>query len=800
MSLLHRIGRFLRPALSRSNAKQCSHSKPYECYLLACAVLICGQVAADPAPDWVFDIEPGTWATVGENSLSDVDPADDPDANPEHPGSPPWNGTNGQSAMIGAWNGGAFATDFGRSGALIVYGGGHNDYWGSEVYAFDMDTLRWERLSDPYAGPFNWPYGSGSYPDGSAIPPHTYDYVEYHRGTQSFVVLKGQDELGPPSNNTTVSVAHLFDLSTRTWRRSQINSAATMHSGGTSCYDIKRDVLWTAGPYTSSGARFTKYDPKGTNPDDTVGTYTNYTEEPHSIEAVATCDPINDIYIYGNFRTGGEIRGRDLGNPESTRVVLNDTGNVPEKVKSSGWEWSPSRESIIYWGSGSGVYELKLSGDDWRNDPWVWTRLTDASNTLTPAINKNGVFSRFRLATYDDAEVAVAVTAVDGPVYAFRIPDGGASGDPIGGEPPSDFRNRAESIGVLYATNFDDVYIGNGTGVAALNATRSGIGNTAELIAEAHETPGRDQLIWDSNVKLSGGGALRLTRLPGDGGGTPASWSFRPNGVDGTTITEFYFQVAVRFSREDVAWRSDDPGSPKVIKFGQFFENGELVITHWKYSGFIGAVLNGSDFSGRAIPSSPDDSWLGEVRLAQGARYPTGGLDGLSKVESLRRTGPMRDNQGLFGGSEVAGDYSYRSGSGFLDERSSVINNGGFPNAWAKASGAVAWEPDEWVVVEAYVNSATQRALIWAAPYGQEPRLIINTDLSTNTLKANTDDHWRYIQLLNQSTNVEADSGRPDQHRWYDEIIVSKNPINFPGGYSVSESGAVKRPAPPTLN
>lgn len=66
MSLLHRIGRFLRPAPSRSNAKQWSHSKPYECYLLAGTILACGRAAADPAPDWVFDIEPGTWATIGK--------------------------------------------------------------------------------------------------------------------------------------------------------------------------------------------------------------------------------------------------------------------------------------------------------------------------------------------------------------------------------------------------------------------------------------------------------------------------------------------------------------------------------------------------------------------------------------------------------------------------------------------------------------------------------------------------------------------------------------------------------------
>jgi len=363
----------------------------------------------------------------------------------------------------------------------------------------------------------------------------------------------------------------------------------------------------------------------------------------------------------------------------------------------------------------------------------------------------------------------------------------------------ADFESRATSPGVMYATNFDSVYLGDGNAPATLEASRSSISNTEEMRLEAHETPGRDQFQWDAETKLSGGGSLRLTRLPEDGGGTPASWSFRPNGVDGTVYNEFYMQVAVRFSREDLAWRSDDPGSPKVIKFGQFFENGELVITNWKYSGFIGAVLNGSDFAGREMDSSPDDAWLGNLKIQQSAIFPSGRVDGLSQQATLQRTGPLRDNSGLFGGSEgIAGDYNYIPGSGYLDERPSVIAGGGFPNSWAKSSGAVSWEMDQWVVLLVYVNSKTRHAKIWGAVYGSAPRLLLDTDSSVNVLKANTDDHWRYIQLLNQSTNMEADSSRPIQHRWYDEIIVSKQPIMFPGGYGIN-AGSTVRPNPPKL-
>jgi hypothetical protein len=38
---------------------------------------------------------------------------------------------------------------------------------------------------------------------------------------------------------------------------------------------------------------------------------------------------------------------------------------------------------------------------------------------------ENGVYGRFRLARFADAEIALVVNRVDGPVYAFRLPDAG---------------------------------------------------------------------------------------------------------------------------------------------------------------------------------------------------------------------------------------------------------------------------------------------------------------------------------------------------------------------------------------
>ena len=209
-------------------------------------------------------------STSARTACADVDPEEDSAANPNYPGTPPWHGSTGQPAVISAWNGAAFASGYGSNGSLVMYGGGHADYYGSEVYAFDMATRTWTRLSNPYKGPFNWPYNKAEYPDGSAIPPHTYDFVEYHPRTNSFVLLKGQTELGPPSNETAVPIAHAFDLGQRKWRRSPQNGDVNIYSGGFSVYDSKRDVFWVEGG--SSSSDFRKFDPNTSNADGTFGT------------------------------------------------------------------------------------------------------------------------------------------------------------------------------------------------------------------------------------------------------------------------------------------------------------------------------------------------------------------------------------------------------------------------------------------------------------------------------------------------------------------------------------------------
>jgi hypothetical protein len=375
-----------------------------------------------PAPDWVNNIPAGTWQAISLNDLADVDPAKDPDANPNYPGTAPWAAGSGQKAVITAWNGGAYASKQGNKGAYVIYGGGHSDYYGSEVYAFDMETRRWTRLSNPYAGSFNWPYSTAEYPDGSAIPPHTYDFVDYHPGTNSFVLLKGQTQLGISGNTAAVGISHAFDLGGRKWRRGSHNTDIVLNAGGYSVYDSKRDVFWVEGG--SGSTQFGKYDPNARNSDGTYGIWTNYPTKYTETDSVAAYDPLHDLFVVAGFRNGTNVWAVNLSDPMSSRLALHEGGSAPTKESASGWEWSPARQAFLYYRQGTGVYEFKLSGTDWKNGTWNWRNLTSGSNSVTPETVSNGVYSRFRVASYSDAEVALIVNNVAGSVYAFRVPKG----------------------------------------------------------------------------------------------------------------------------------------------------------------------------------------------------------------------------------------------------------------------------------------------------------------------------------------------------------------------------------------
>jgi hypothetical protein len=116
-------------------------------------------------PSWTFanpidDLRPGHWYEVPNSRMADVAPKPIPP------------GASSIRSVTEAWSGATYDT---RRDRLIVWGGGHTAYAGNEIYAFDINTLKWMRLTNPSLNLSN----GDPYPDGRPNSRHTYNGLVY---------------------------------------------------------------------------------------------------------------------------------------------------------------------------------------------------------------------------------------------------------------------------------------------------------------------------------------------------------------------------------------------------------------------------------------------------------------------------------------------------------------------------------------------------------------------------------------------------------------------------------------------
>ena len=110
------------------------------------------------------------WVRVNTNDFEDVWTPEGLLVSVDKDGSIPWDPRN----IIPAWSG--FAWDS-RRGDLILYGGGHANYGGNDVYRWRGTTLSWERMSLPsdITSLESYPWLTVDGPDASPKASHTYD-------------------------------------------------------------------------------------------------------------------------------------------------------------------------------------------------------------------------------------------------------------------------------------------------------------------------------------------------------------------------------------------------------------------------------------------------------------------------------------------------------------------------------------------------------------------------------------------------------------------------------------------------
>lgn len=351
--------------------------------LLAAALSSAPVRAQSPA-----DMPPLTWLRVAGTRLDSVQA--DPDRYAELQG-------NGFENVIAAWNG-AVLDD--RRNRVVVWGGGHNDYYGNELYAFDIASLSWSRLTEPTV---DWNACGDPNADGTANGRHTYNGLAYIAHADRFFASGGA--LNCSSGGCGASPTWTFDFEALAWESRSPSGAHSTGCENTAAYDpTSRLVYWgdTGGLYSYSH-------------DD--NRWRQLTSD-YLYGATAAVDTTRgQLVMVGD----GEVFSYDLREDPPSREVWSTSGDAPSLGGSgTGFDYDPVTDRLVVW-SGGPVSVLDPSTR-------VWTRYDIGGAPVPPT---NGMYGRFRYVPVVNA--FIAVTATDEDVHFFKLSEGGELPAPFDG-------------------------------------------------------------------------------------------------------------------------------------------------------------------------------------------------------------------------------------------------------------------------------------------------------------------------------------------------------------------------------
>lgn len=210
---------------------------------------------------------------------------------------------------------------------LLVFGGGHNNYWGNEIWSFDIPTRQWTLMYEPdprpdtlpsnafkaeYPGAVFYPNSNEPLAEARPLSRHTYDTVEF-----------------------ITSLGVLFSSGTYTWGDGQ-------HGYCWGC-----DDSWAYSYDTNSW------------------TYLTNQNTPDQEAASAAYDPVSDI-VY--MISKGDTFGYDVGTDSWSNI--NTNGSPPSSIETVS-EYDSKRQSVYMFGGefpdSNALWKYDIAGNRWTN-------------------------------------------------------------------------------------------------------------------------------------------------------------------------------------------------------------------------------------------------------------------------------------------------------------------------------------------------------------------------------------------------------------------------------------------------
>jgi len=296
-----------------------------------------------------------------------------------------------------------------RRNRLVLWGGGHSDYYGNELYALDLNSFTVHRLTDP-ALPLDLSgcpeaLANGTQPNSR----HTYDGMTYIEHADRLFVFGGaRATCGYASDGTWT-----FDFSRSKWEKHNPGGSSPQPDYGVvSVYDPNtRKVFVHDGSalyaYTLETDRFERWNSGGR-----VDYHMTGVIDPvrRKLVMVGT----GNVYVY-DIASKSFLGGRRTLRTKGGDFIVN--GVYP------GLAYDPAIRRIVAWNGGNSVYSLDL-------DTGIWTPTSYPNGP--GAAQENGTFKRWSYSA--GLRGFVLVNSMNQDAYVFRLSP--PSDPPLPAKPP----------------------------------------------------------------------------------------------------------------------------------------------------------------------------------------------------------------------------------------------------------------------------------------------------------------------------------------------------------------------------
>jgi hypothetical protein len=338
----------------------------------------------------VTQMPAGSWSRLtGTNHMSDVFAA------------------AGAHAIVTAWGGGGYG-----AGAMWIWGGGHVDYGGNEIYKFDLATVTWSRVTNPSPYVNNCGVAitdSCVTTDGTPTAKHSYDGVAYIPSTGK-LFLGGAYPYYNAMGNPAASKKVLYDPLTGSWPAAPSNAFTGSVMG--TAYDGASGLL-----LVSDGNYLAAFDPVGNQ-------FTHLSGSNWAFgEGALALDPDDHLALYvgGSAAYSWDLSGVNLNAasgaiPENQKYPTTMKGGsaafYPTTASNMGLDYDPAAKLFVGWGG---------DGDVWTLDPKTkeWSKVSTSGAAPTNA-SPNGIYGRWwYLPEYD---AFMGFNDPSGDPWLFKLP------------------------------------------------------------------------------------------------------------------------------------------------------------------------------------------------------------------------------------------------------------------------------------------------------------------------------------------------------------------------------------------